>query len=316
MTVLKRVIFLKMLEFEAYQTARITRLESFLKHLLPEDHSLSLFKAMRYVVLNGGKRIRPLLVYATGEALSAPAELLDAPAAAVEFIHCYSLVHDDLPAMDNDDLRRGKPTCHKAFDEATAILTGDALLTLAFKVLSDATLNPVSAEQRIHMIQVLAEKSGMQGMIKGQVLDMTSEGKQETISFENLCEIHHKKTGALIEAAVTLGAIAAIGSDSTKINQNIETMIPKLQAYAQCVGLAFQIQDDILDVISDAKTLGKSAGKDQQQNKATFPSLLGIEQSKQHVQALHQKALENIQSLALDHCYLEKICDFLINRKY
>ncbi len=159
MTVLKCVIFLKMLDFEAYQTARIRRLEWFLKHLLPEDRALPLFEAMRYVVLNGGKRIRPLLVYATGEALGASTALLDAPAAALELIHCYSLVHDDLPAMDNDDLRRGKPTCHKAFDEATAILTGDALLTLAFTVLSDPKLNPVSAEQRIHMIQVLAEKA-------------------------------------------------------------------------------------------------------------------------------------------------------------
>ncbi len=134
--------------------------------------------------------------------------------------------------------------------------------------------------------------------------------------FENLCEIHHKKTGALIEAAVTLGAIAAIGSESIKSKQNIETMISKLQAYARCIGLAFQIQDDILDVTSDTKTLGKSIGKDQEQNKATFPGLLGIEESKQHLQALHQEALENIQSLALQHCYLEKICDLLIKRKY
>ena len=158
--------------FEAYRQVCIARIELFLTHLLPQENVLPLFKAMRYAVLNGGKRLRPLFVYITGETLGGPLDCLDAPAAAIELIHCYSLIHDDLPAMDNDDLRRGKPTCHKAFGEATAILAGDALLTLAFKILSDPKLNPIPAEHQIQMIQILSEKSGMQGMIEGQALDL------------------------------------------------------------------------------------------------------------------------------------------------
>ena len=302
--------------FEAYRQTCTARIELFLTRLLPGENSLPLFEAMRYAVLNGGKRLRPLFVYATGQTLGCSPDCLDAPAAAIELIHCYSLIHDDLPAMDNDDLRRGKPTCHKAFGEATAILAGDALLTLAFKILSDPKLNPLPAEQQIQMIQILSEKSGMRGMIEGQALDLASEGKHQTISFESLCQIHNKKTGALIEAAVTLGVIASLGSESTQTNHNIQIIIPKLQEYARCIGLAFQIQDDILDMTSDVKTLGKSIGKDQQQNKATFPALFGIEQSKQHVQILHHEALNNIQFLTLNHRYLEKICDLLINRKH
>jgi farnesyl diphosphate synthase len=255
-------------------------------------------------------------VYATGEALGSSPDRLDAAAAAIELIHCYSLIHDDLPAMDNDDLRRGKPTSHKVFGEATAILTGDALLTLAFEILSDPKLNPIPAEQQIQMIQILSEKSGMRGMIEGQALDLASEGKHQTISFENLCQIHNKKTGALIEAAVTLGAIASLGSESTQTNHNIQIIIPKLQEYARCIGLTFQIQDDILDMTSDAKTLGKSIGKDQQQNKATFPSRLGLEQAKQHAKALYEKTLQAIAFLEPNNRYLKSIADWLSNRKY
>ncbi len=302
--------------FDAYKQACASRIELFLARLLPQENAIPLFEAMRYAVLNGGKRLRPLFVYATGEALGGLPEYLDAPAAAVELIHCYSLIHDDLPAMDNDDLRRGKPTCHKAFGEATAILTGDALLTLAFKILSDSKLNPISPEQQIQMIQVLSEKSGMHGMIEGQALDLASEGQHQTISFENLCRIHNKKTGALIEAAVTLGAIASIDPQTTKANKHIPERVLKLQEYARCIGLAFQIQDDILDITSNAKTLGKSTGKDQQQNKATFPSHLGLEQAKQQVNILHEQALQAIAFLNTKNAHLKNISDFLINREY
>ena len=302
--------------FEAYRQTCVTRIELFLTHLLSKGNSLPLFEAMRYAVLNGGKRLRPLFVYATGEALGSSPDRLDAPAAAIELIHCYSLIHDDLPAMDNDDLRRGKPTSHKVFGEATAILAGDALLTLAFEILSDPKLNPIPAEQQIQMIQILSEKSGMRGMIEGQALDLASEGKHQTISFEDLCQIHNKKTGALIEAAVTLGTIASLGSESIQTNHNIQSIIPKLQEYARCIGLTFQIQDDILDMTSDAKTLGKSIGKDQQQNKATFPSRLGLKQAKQHAKALYEKTLQAIAFLEPNNRYLKSIADWLSNRKY
>ncbi|HXH54613.1 MAG TPA: farnesyl diphosphate synthase [Gammaproteobacteria bacterium] len=302
--------------FEAYRKTCIARIELFLTHLLPKENVFPLFEAMRYAVLNGGKRLRPLFVYATGEALGSSLDHLDAPAAAIELVHCYSLIHDDLPAMDNDDLRRGKPTCHKVFGEATAILAGDALLTLAFKILSDPKLNPIPAEQQIQMIQILSEKSGMRGMIEGQSLDLASEGKHQTISFENLCQIHNKKTSSLIEAAVTLGAIASLGFGSMETHKNIQAIILKLQEYARCIGLAFQIQDDILDMTSDTKTLGKSIGKDQQQNKATFPSRLGLEQAKQQANALHQQALQAITFLDAKSLYLKNISDLLINRKY
>lgn len=301
---------------QTYHQSRIEQIEAFLDKQLPNTTQSPLFEAMRYAVLNGGKRVRPLLVYATGEALGSAPELLNAPAAAVELIHCYSLIHDDLPAMDDDDLRRGKPTCHKVFGEATAILAGDALLTLAFKILSDPELNPTPAEQQIQMVQVLSEKSGMNGMVGGQALDLASEGNHHAISLEELRQIHYKKTGALIEAAVTLGAIGAIGLGTLETSQKNKSYITKLQEYARCIGLAFQIQDDILDIESSTETLGKTTGKDQKQNKATFPSRLGIDKSKQYANALHQQALEAISFLGTDgHC-LVKLSEACISRTY
>ncbi len=300
-------ILAKLASFEEFQQVCIKRLELFLDTLLPLSTTTPLFEAMRYAVLNGGKRIRPLLVYATGKALGCTLTLLDAPAAAVELIHCYSLIHDDLPAMDNDDLRRGKPTCHKVFGEATAILAGDALLTLAFQVLSDPVLNPISPEQKIQMLQVLAEKSGRHGMVGGQALDLASEGKGPAISIDLLTEIHQKKTGALIEAAVTLGALSA--------NSNLKT-ISALQQYARCIGLAFQVQDDILDATSHSNILGKTSGKDEEQNKATFVRQLGIEKSQQYAQKLHQEALEAIKLLDIEDNHLVTLAEHLINRTY
>lgn len=297
------------MDFNEYSESRIKRLEIFLNKILPLDHASHSYSplnsAIRYSVLNGGKRLRPLLVYSTGEALNLPLEKLDAPAAAVELIHCYSLIHDDLPAMDNDDLRRGKPTCHKAFDEATAILAGDALQALAFQILSDPEINPLTPLQQVLMMNTLAKGCGPNGMVEGQALDIASEGKSNTITLETLRHIHQQKTGALIEASVLLGAIAADASSNVILN---------LQTYARCIGLSFQVQDDILDIIGNAETLGKTIGKDQKQLKATFPSLLGIEGAKQYAKALHQQAVEAIAFLENKNARLIELSELFINR--
>lgn len=235
-----------------------------------------LHRAMRYAC-RGGKHLRALMVYACGETLGVAPERLDPAACAIEFVHAYSLVHDDLPGMDNDDLRRGQPTVHKAFDEATAILVGDALQTLAFAVLADA--DALGMEQRARMVSCLALASGSLGMAGGQAVDMYSEGS--TLGLAQLESLHGRKTGALIRAACRLAAIAAGASDAAQ---------KALDQYGQCIGLAFQIQDDVLDQIADTATLGKTAGKDQAQHKSTFPSLLGLEQAQQRADALFDEA--------------------------
>ena len=224
-----------------------------------------LHAAMRHATLLGGKRMRPLLVHATGALLGADAAALDAPAAAVELIHAYSLVHDDLPAMDDDALRRGQPTVHVAFDEATAILAGDALQSLAFRVLADG---PLPAEARIAMVRELATAAGAAGMCGGQAFDIDATGRGGDIALDELRRLHALKTGALLRCAVRLGAIAgAADADAAAA----------LDRYADALGLAFQIRDDLLDIESDSATLGKTAGKDLAQNKATFPALLGVD---------------------------------------
>lgn len=257
--------------------------------LLPAiSDSNRLSAAMRYSVLNNGKRLRPLLVYAVGEALQTPIAKLNAAAVSVELIHCYSLIHDDLPAMDDDDLRRGLPSCHKAFDEATAILAGDALQALAFEVLCDPELNPVPTEQRLAMIQALARASGAAGMVLGQALDLASENQD--IGLSELITLHRHKTGALFNACVELGFLASSHTIDQKLHQ-------QLQDFGKNLGLAFQIQDDILDVTSDTATLGKPAGSDQKLNKATFPSLLGLETAQSQADHYLQQAIESIASL-------------------
>ena len=237
---------------------------------------------MRHAVLLGGKRMRPLLVYATGTAFGADITSLDAPAAAVELIHAYSLVHDDLPAMDDDSLRRGQPTVHVAFDEATAILAGDALQSLAFDFLAHAQ---VDASTCVAMLRELTTAAGAQGMCGGQALDIAATGlgtaasldassgttSTSSLGIEALQQLHAMKTGALLRASVRLGAIAANADDPTKSD---------LDRYADALGLAFQIRDDLLDIESDSKTLGKTAGKDAAQDKATFPALLGVDASR------------------------------------
>ncbi|HJR73273.1 MAG TPA: farnesyl diphosphate synthase [Luteimonas sp.] len=251
------------------------RVEAALDRALPaaDESPQRLHAAMRHATLDGGKRIRALLVYATGTAFGANAEILDAPAAAVELIHAYSLVHDDLPAMDDDDLRRGKPTVHVAFDEATAILAGDALQSLAFESLAGAAVDDGT---RVAMLRELAVAAGARGMCGGQALDIDATGGA-ALSLRELERLHAMKTGALLRASARLGAIAA-GADSAQRDA--------LDRYAEALGLAFQIRDDLLDVESDSATLGKTAGKDAAQAKATFPALLGLAASRERLQGL------------------------------
>jgi len=272
------------------------RVDSILDKWLPNTNSINLHQAMRYAVYNGGKRIRPVLVYLTGTALNVQLEQLDIPACAIELIHAYSLVHDDLPAMDDDDLRRGKPTCHKEFDEATAILVGDALQTLAFYTLSHT--------KNIAMIETLASSS--LGMVDGQAIDIEATGQSlNLIQLENL---HNNKTGALIRASIKLGALSCPNIDSDRLN--------KLDNYAKCIGLAFQIQDDILDVEATTETLGKSQGSDIVNNKVTYPSLLGIEASKQMAKNLIVDALISLEKFGEPAEPLRWMANYIITRHY
>lgn len=243
-----------------------------------------LHRAMRHAALLGGKRIRPLLVHATGDSLGMDNQALTAPAAAVELIHAYSLVHDDLPAMDDDQLRRGQPTVHVAFDEATAILAGDALQSLAFSLLAHA---PVSAEIRVQMLAELADAAGVAGMCGGQALDIDATGQPTTV--EGLQRLHALKTGALLRASVRLGAIVAQADAATR---------GQLDRYAEALGLAFQIRDDLLDIEGDSATLGKTAGKDIAQDKATYPAIIGIDGSRQKLRDLAARMDDALAALA------------------
>ncbi|HIF9077436.1 TPA: (2E,6E)-farnesyl diphosphate synthase [Photobacterium damselae] len=265
----------------------------------------TLLKAMKYGALLGGKRVRPFLTYVTGNMLGVNEENLDTPAAAIECIHAYSLIHDDLPAMDDDELRRGQPTCHIAFDEATAVLAGDALQTLAFEILAEGTLSIDGESQRIKMIKELAQASGAAGMCMGQALDLDGEGKH--LGLTQLEQIHKHKTGALIRCAVRLGALAA-GKKGLEI-------LPQLNTYAEAIGLAFQVQDDILDVISDTETLGKPQGSDIALDKSTYPALLGLEGAQQKAQQLYQEAVQALEAIPYDTTQLEVFARYLIERK-
>ncbi|CAM3834105.1 (2E,6E)-farnesyl diphosphate synthase [Serratia silvae] len=264
-------------------------------------------EAMRHGALLGGKRLRPFLVYATGQMFGLSLENLDAPAAAVECIHAYSLIHDDLPAMDDDDLRRGQPTCHIKFGEANAILAGDALQTLAFSILADADMPDVALCDRLAMISELAKASGVAGMCGGQSLDLEAEAKQ--IDLQALEQIHRHKTGALIRAAVRLGALAA--------GEPGRTALPELDRYAAAIGLAFQVQDDILDVVGETEKIGKRQGSDQQLGKSTYPALLGLDSAKLKAWDLYQEALAALDSLATQSyntAPLRALANFIIER--
>lgn len=285
-----------------------SRVEYALEQRLPSAalHPSRLHEAMRYAVLGGGKRIRPTLVYAAGAVVGASLESLDGPACAVECIHAYSLIHDDLPAMDNDALRHGKPSCHKAFGEALAILAGDALQALAFQVLSqDGALVP-SPATRLQMLNVLAQAAGSRGMAGGQAIDLAAVGQALTLA--ELENMHIHKTGALIRASVVLGALSQPGVSPDKLE--------RLDHYAKCVGLAFQIHDDILDVIGDSGILGKTAGADLALEKPTYPALLGLEGAREHAHALHQEALASLDALGPEADTLRWIANYIVKRDY
>lgn len=282
------------------------RVEQLLNQHLPdaELHPQRLHQAMRYAVLGGGKRLRPVLVYTTGNAVGVELTCLDMPAMAVELIHAYSLVHDDLPAMDDDHLRHGKPTCHRAFDEATALLAGDALQTLAFQILSHNSFNVQTDAVRLKMVNMLAQAAGSRGMAGGQAIDLEAVGKELTLA--ELENMHIHKTGALIRASVLLGATCQPNLAASTLQ--------KLDHYAKCIGLAFQICDDILDETADTQILGKQQGADKALNKPTYPSLLGLQGAKRHAQRLVESALESLASFGDELDPLRWIASYIIER--
>ncbi len=291
--------------FKDYLARRAAEVNQWLDRLVPSETTPpeQLHRAMRYSLLAGGKRLRPSLTLAAGEAVGADTDDLMPAACAIEMIHTYSLIHDDLPAMDNDDLRRGRPTCHKAFGEAVAILAGDALLTQAFRVLS-ADAPHRDAERQVQVIREIATAAGtVDALIGGQIADIESEGKN--VDASTLEYIHRSKTGAMITAPVVVGGIIAGAS---------EEQIDKLRGYGQRIGLAFQIADDILDVTSTSEQLGKTPGKDQAANKATYPAIHGIATSQARARQLVEEAVEIVSGLHLKTHMLEEIARFIIAR--
>jgi len=271
----------------------------------PPEHNLA--EAIRYSVLGGGgKRVRPAMVFAAGEAVGITDDSLNTPACAVEMIHAYSLIHDDLPAMDNDDLRRGRPTCHRAFDEATAILAGDALQALAYEILTNDHCTQLPVERRMAMLRLLTQASGAHGMAGGQAVDLASVGVE--LKLEQLEDMHRLKTGALIRASILLGAMC---NPHTSAEQ-----FAMLDHYASCIGLSYQIVDDILDVISDTETLGKPQGSDMAQQKPTYPSIIGIEASKQRALEQHRQALAHIAPMGDAAQSLRELSAYIVDRNF
>ncbi len=293
-------------QFQEWITTHSERTESALDRLLDSAQTIPhrLHEAMRYAAQGGGKRIRPLLVYAAGQLGSQPdafkAESLDAAAVAIECIHAYSLVHDDLPCMDDDDLRRGRPTVHKAFDEATALLVGDALQTRAFEILANADCDP---QVRLQMIALLASASGSRGMAGGQAIDLESVGKK--LDLNGLKQMHAMKTGALLSCAVGLGGIAA---------QLNPAQMTHLNHYSKSLGLAFQIVDDVLDATADSQTLGKTAGKDAAANKPTYVTLMGLDYAQQQAKALQEEAIASLDSFGAPAQALKDLALLVVNR--
>jgi geranylgeranyl diphosphate synthase type II len=292
-------------EITAYLARRAEEVNAWLECLVPSEsvEPRVIHRAMRYSLFAGGKRLRPVLLLASGEALGAETEDLMPAACAIEMIHTYSLIHDDLPAMDNDDLRRGRPTCHKAFGEAMAILAGDALLTQAFRVLSSEAPYADPARQVRVMREIATAAGTVEALIGGQAADIENEGKQSDAA--TLEYIHRSKTGAMIRAAVVCGAIIA-GAP--------EGLTDRFRAYGERIGLAFQIADDILDVTSTSEQLGKTPGKDQAALKATYPAIHGLERSRQRMRELIDEAIENLSGLELPAQVLEDIARFIIAR--
>jgi geranylgeranyl pyrophosphate synthase len=265
-----------------------------------------LHEAMRYSVLGGGKRIRPALLFATAVTLGLTEDQVEAAACAIELIHVYSLVHDDLPAMDDDDLRRGRPTCHKAFDEATAVLVGDALQPLAFQLLARDPALPASPAIRLRLVDLLSEASGTFGMAGGQAIDLAVQGQQPDI--EQVEDMHARKTGAVIRASVLMAAECVPDLDAQRYGA--------LNDFATAIGLAFQIQDDLLDVLGDVSTLGKATGADQQRDKPTHPAIIGIEASQERVNLLHREALDALEPFGDSAAPLRSLANWLLSRRY
>ncbi len=281
------------------------RVEEVLDELLPADRlaPTRLHRAMRHAVLGGGKRVRPLLTYATGECLGAEPAVLDRAAAAIELIHAYSLVHDDLPAMDDDELRHGRPSCHAAFGEATAILVGDALQSLAFQLLAQDTRLP--AEARLRLIESLARAAGSRGMAGGQQMDIDATGTE--LELPELENMHIHKTGALIRASVRMAALAIDADQTTR---------QRLDHYGKCIGLAFQVQDDILDIEGDTEELGKTQGKDQAEDKPTYPRLLGLDGAREMAARLVGEALTSLDGFDGRADALRGIARFIVQRRH
>ena len=293
-------------EFDQRIQSYTQQVDAQLELIIPPDTgpASKLYQAMRSSVFNGGKRVRPALCFAAAEAISASDDNTVKIAAAVEMIHAYSLIHDDLPAMDDDDLRRGVPTCHIQFDEATAILAGDGLHSLAFKQLTNLT--GITASINLEIIAILSDLAGCNGMVTGQVVDLESTGTQ--LSVEELNYMHTHKTGALIEASVVMGAMATNQADEAQVNA--------LRSYARAIGLAFQIQDDILDVESSTEQLGKSQGSDSDNNKATYTSILGIEKAKSEAERLYQESLEALSPFDDKAEPLRALAKFIVHRSF
>lgn len=300
-----------MLAIRESAAARIERYQAHIEAVLDRTLALAdpgtarLRDAMRYSALGGGKRLRPILVYTTGESLGASLDTLDVPAAAVELIHVYSLVHDDLPAMDDDDLRRGRPTCHRAFDEPTAILAGDALQAHAFELLAHHEAGPPEPHARLAMIRVLAAAIGTSGMAGGQAIDLGSVGLR--LSLAGLEDMHRRKTGALIEASVLLGAIAS------GIRGGV--VYEALRAFGAAVGLSFQIQDDILDVEGDVESLGKATGADAARAKPTYPSTVGMDEARRLAIDLRDRAVRSLAPLGERGDGLAELAHYVVARE-
>lgn len=295
------------MQFEKNLITRKRRVEDLLSELLRSQASSPVLQeAMTYAVMNGGKRLRPVLAYASAQAVDADYSLADIAACAVELVHTYSLIHDDLPAMDDDSLRRGVATCHIKFDEATAILAGDALQSYAFEILASSNQLKVSNEIRLQMLELLAKAIGATGMVAGQSLDLQISSK--SINDEALATLHSLKTGALIAASVQLGALSTGFTDQSGLDQ--------LSVYAKAIGHAFQVQDDILDVESDTETLGKQQGKDQQLGKVTYPVLLGLDGARDKAKSLCEEAISALSDFGEDAQMLREIALYIVQRKH
>ena len=293
-----------MFDFKLYLNQKQNQVNEAIRQIFQDHPSHRIVEAMTYSVTAGGKRLRPILCMAAAEAVGGDSHDVLPAGCAIEMIHTYSLIHDDLPAMDDDDLRRGKPTCHVAFDEATALLAGDALLTLAFQVLSSLDSNErLPASKRLEIIHIISVAAGYNGMIEGQMRDMASEGIH--LRTEELKELHARKTGALIEASTRSGAVLGGGTPH---------QIEKLSSYARCIGLAFQVRDDVLNVEGDPAVLGKAVGTDDSRDKNTFPSLIGLEQSKVYAESLVNNALKEIEDFDNKADPLRAIAGYIIAR--